>query len=103
VVWGRSPAQGMPEKGHTDMLSLQVGGRRGTSSLQLSRVQARQGRDAKEKVAESAQDYNGKDVLFQLHRRGGTTQQHTSTAAASAPLGCTGLRSFPRGTTDNKY
>jgi hypothetical protein len=28
---------------------------------------ARHGRDAKEKVAESTQDYNGKDVLFEPH------------------------------------
>jgi hypothetical protein len=68
VVRGRSPAQGLPRKGKcsidTDMLQLQVGGRRGTSSLQLSRLQPRQGRDAEEKVAGSAQDYNGKGVLF---------------------------------------
>jgi hypothetical protein len=37
-------------------------------------------------------------VLFQPHRpwtllRGGVTQQHTATAAASAALGCTGLPS----------
>jgi hypothetical protein len=58
------------------------------------------GRDAKEKVAESARDYIGRCVLFQLHRpwtvpRGGATQQH-ATAAASSAHGCTGL---PR----NKY
>jgi hypothetical protein len=46
---------------------LQVGGWRGTSSLQLLRLQARQGRDAKEQVAKSAKEYNGKDVLFQAH------------------------------------
>jgi hypothetical protein len=74
----------MPGKGQysidTDMLQLQVDGRRGTSSLQLSRLQAGQGKDAKEKVAESAQDYIGKGVLFQPHHprttlRGGATQQ----------------------------
>jgi hypothetical protein len=63
----------MPGKGQcsidTDMLQLKVGERRGTASLQLSRLQSRQGRDAKEKVAESAQNYNGKSVLFQPHRR----------------------------------
>jgi hypothetical protein len=97
---GRSPAQGVPGKGQysidTDMLQLQVGGQRGTSSLQLSRLQARQGRDSKEKIAESAQDYNGKCVLFQPHHprtipRGGAVQQHTITEAASAALSCTGL------------
>jgi hypothetical protein len=35
--------------------------------IQLSRFQVRQGRLAKEKVAERAQDYNGKDILFQPH------------------------------------
>jgi hypothetical protein len=60
-------------------------------------TQARHGRDAKEKPAESAQDYSGKGVLFQPHHprvifRGGATQQHTATAAAaSAALSCTGL------------
>jgi hypothetical protein len=81
---GRSPAEGMPGKGqysiHTDMLQLLVGGRSGASSLQLSRLRARQGREAKEKVTESAKDYNGKEVLFQPHHprtvlRGGATQQ----------------------------
>jgi hypothetical protein len=63
------------------MLQLQTGGRRGTSPLQLSRLQARQGIEAKEKVAEGAKDYNGKGVLFQPHhvktilRRGATQQQ----------------------------
>jgi hypothetical protein len=46
------------------MLQLQVGGWRETLFLQLSRPQANQGRNAKKKVAESAQDYNGKGVLF---------------------------------------
>jgi hypothetical protein len=90
----------MPGKGQysidTDMLQVQVGVRRWTSSLQLSRLQVRQGRDAKEKVAESAQVYNGRDVLFQPHHprsilRGGATQQHSATAAASATLIGTGL------------
>jgi hypothetical protein len=97
---GGSSAQEMSGKGQysidTDMLQLQDGGRRGTSSLQLSRLQARQGRGAKEKVAESAQDYNRKGVLFKPHHprtilRGGATQQHTATAAISAALSCTGL------------
>jgi hypothetical protein len=61
-----------------------------TSSLQLLRLQARQGRDANEKVAESAQDYNGNGVLFQPpHPR--TTLSFTGQCL---PL--------PRGTT-NKY
>jgi hypothetical protein len=50
-----------PENGHnsieTDMLLLQIGGQRGTSSHQLSRLQARPKRDAKEKAADNAQDY----------------------------------------------
>jgi hypothetical protein len=58
----------MPRKGQYSIniiiLQLQIGGQRGTSYLQLSRLQAHQGRDAKEKVSESAQDYNGKGVLF---------------------------------------
>jgi hypothetical protein len=83
-----------------DMLQLQVGGRRGASPLQLSRLQARQGRDAKEIVAESGQYYNRKDVLFQPHHprtnlRGGATQQHTATAAVSAALSRTGLHPLP--------
>jgi hypothetical protein len=61
VVWGQSPAQEMLKKGqydiNTNMLQLQVGGRRGTSFLQLSRLQAHQGRHVKEKVAERAKDY----------------------------------------------
>jgi hypothetical protein len=39
-----------------DIPQLQVGGRVETSSLPLSRLQARQGRNAKQKVAESDQD-----------------------------------------------
>jgi hypothetical protein len=47
----------------------------------------------KEKVAESAQDYNRKGVLFQSHHprsilRGGAMQQHTATTAASAAYAC---------------
>jgi hypothetical protein len=65
-------------------------------SLQLSRLKARQGRDAKEKVVERAQDYNGKGVLFQPHHpktvlRGGAMQQHKARAVVSAALICTGL------------
>jgi hypothetical protein len=97
-MWGRSLAQGMSGKGQcsidTDMLQLQVGERRGTASLQLSRLQARRGRDAKEEVAERTQDYNWKGVHFQPHHprttlRGGATQQHTATAATSSALSCT--------------
>jgi hypothetical protein len=44
----------------TDMLQLQVGGRSGTRSLQLSKLQARQGRDATEKVTESAKTTTGR-------------------------------------------
>jgi hypothetical protein len=71
VVWGQSPARGMPGKGqysiNTNMLQLQVGGWRGTSSLQLVRLQACQGNGAKENLAESAQDYNRKGVLLHPH------------------------------------
>jgi hypothetical protein len=54
-----------------------------------------QGRDAKEKVTESTQDYTVKG-LFQPHHpwtglRGGAAQQHTATAAASSIPSCTGL------------
>jgi hypothetical protein len=70
----------------TDMPPQKVGGRRGTSSLQLSRLQARQGQDAKEKAAESVQDYKGR-VLSSSHTTPGlqvsfaavlrsNTQQH---------------------------
>jgi hypothetical protein len=42
VMWERPPAQGMPGNGQysidTDMLHLQVGGRRGTSSFHMSRL-----------------------------------------------------------------
>jgi hypothetical protein len=44
VVWGRSPAQGVFEKEHcsidTDVFQLEVGGRRGISSLQLVDAEA---------------------------------------------------------------
>jgi hypothetical protein len=78
------------------MLQLQVGGRRGTSSIQLSRLQPRPGRDAKEKVAESAQDYIGKGDSFQPRHSwtvlsGDAVQQYISAAAASSVPGCTGL------------
>jgi hypothetical protein len=69
----------------TYMLQLQVGGQRGTSSLQLSRLQVCQGRDEKEKVAESTQNYDGKGVLFEPHYPrtilySGAAHQHTGTA-----------------------
>jgi hypothetical protein len=72
----------------TYMLQLQVGGRTGTSFLQLSRLQECQGTDAKEKVAEDAQDYNGEGVLFQPYQsrttlRDGATQQHTATTSVT--------------------
>jgi hypothetical protein len=78
------------------MLQPQVWRPGGTPSLQLSRLQAHQGRDAKEKVAVSAEVYKVKDVLFQPRHprtilRGGATQQHTATAVASSTLDCTGL------------
>jgi hypothetical protein len=70
----------MPGKGQynidTDMLQLQVGGRRGTSSLHLSRLQERQGRDAKEKAADSVQDYNGNNI----------SSSHTTPGQTSAVL-----------------
>jgi hypothetical protein len=52
-------------------------------------LKACQGRDVKEKIAESAQDYNGKGVLFQPHHprtilRGGAMQQHKTAAAAAS-------------------
>jgi hypothetical protein len=64
----------------TDMLQLQICGWSGTSFLHISRLQVCQGRDAKENVADCAQDYDGKDVLFQPQHprtilRGGATQQ----------------------------
>jgi hypothetical protein len=72
----------------TDMLQLQVGGRRGTSSLKILKLQTCLGRDVKEEVAESAQDYNGKRALFQPHNlrailRGSATQKRIATAAVS--------------------
>jgi hypothetical protein len=53
------------------------------------------GRDAKEKVSESAQDCNGKSVRFQPHQprvmlRGSVTQRHTATA-----LSCTDVHPLP--------
>jgi hypothetical protein len=60
-------------------------------------------RHAKEQMRkrklQSAQDYNGKGVLFQPHYprtilRGGTMQQNTAKAAASAALSCTGHHGF---------
>jgi hypothetical protein len=59
-VWGRTLAQGIPGARQynidTYVLQLQVGGRKETSSLQLSTLKAQQGREAKEKVAEIDQD-----------------------------------------------
>jgi hypothetical protein len=74
------------------MLQLQVGGQRENSSLQLSRLQARQGRDAKGKVAESAQDYNWMGIL-QPHRpwtnlRGSATQQQQQPQMPSVAQAC---------------
>jgi hypothetical protein len=62
------------------MLQLEVGEWKETSSLQLSKLQVCQGRYAKKKVTESAQDYNGKGPLFQPHHprtflHGGAAQQ----------------------------
>jgi hypothetical protein len=86
-----------PEEGNaasnTDMLQLQVGGRRGTSTLQLSRLQPRQGKDAKDKVAGNAKKYIVKGVLFQPHYPrtvlGGAAQQqqqpHPSPVAQACP------------------
>jgi hypothetical protein len=84
---------------NNNMLQLQVGGPRGTSSLQLSRLQAR--------VAQKAQDYKGKGVLFQPHHprtilRGSETQGHTATAAASAALSWLGLPSLEAQPTSTK-
>jgi hypothetical protein len=57
----------MPGKGKCridiDMLQLQ----RGTSLLQLSKLEACQRRDAKGKVAENTQDCNRKGVLLKPH------------------------------------
>jgi hypothetical protein len=66
------------------------------TSSNLTDQPPRQGRDAKENVAESAQDYIKKGVLFQPHHpwtvlRGGAAQQHTATASASSVPGCIGL------------
>jgi hypothetical protein len=96
----------MPGKGQysidIDMLQLQIGGWRGTSSLQVSSLQSLQGRDAKEKVTESTQDYNRKGILFQPHHprailHGGATQQHSNSSSLSHP------HLHGTGTTNNKY
>jgi hypothetical protein len=81
-----------------------VGGRSGASSLQLSRLQAHQGRKAKEKVAESTQVDTGKEVLFQPHQprtilHGSAMQKHTA-MTASASLSCMGL---PHHSGSNQY
>jgi hypothetical protein len=72
----------------TDMLQLQVGGWRGTSSLQLSRLRARQGRQAKEKVGESA-SHPTPGLSFAAMLRSNTQQQQQpqppSVAQACAP------------------
>jgi hypothetical protein len=75
------------------MLQLQVGGRRETSSLQISRLQARQGREAKQRVEKNVQDCSGNGSLPVASAQGDATQQHTATAAA---LSCTGLPSHSR-------
>jgi hypothetical protein len=99
VVWGRSPAQGVPGEGQysivTDMLQLQVDGRRGTSSLQLSRMQATQGREAEGKVTESAKTTTGRCSLPATPAQVYPSRRScTATAAASAALSCTGLPRF---------
>jgi hypothetical protein len=89
VVWEQSPAQGVPRKGqysiNTNMLQLQVCGRRGTSYLELSRLQAHQGRDAKEKVTEYAKDYNGKGILFQPNHSRTSWQCYTAATQPQLP------------------
>jgi hypothetical protein len=72
------------------MLQLQVDGWRGTSSVQLLRLQAFQRRNAKEKVAGSARDYSEKVAVFQPHHprtifRGGAMQQHSNSSSLSHP------------------
>jgi hypothetical protein len=81
----------MPRKGRysidTDNLQLQVGEWKGTSSLQLSRLRACQGRDANEKVSDSTPRLQ-RAVLFQPHHpkiiRGGATQQPQPPSVAQA-------------------
>jgi hypothetical protein len=95
VVWGQSPAKGQYSI-DIDMLQLRVGGWRGTSSLQPSRLQPHQGINAKENVAESAQGYNWKGVLLQPHHpgtilRSGAMQQLTARTVASFTLSCSEL------------
>jgi hypothetical protein len=77
------------------MLQLQVLRRRGTSSLKLSRLQSRQGRDAKERVVERNQGYNRKGVLSQPQHywtlRGGPAHQQQQQQQQPHPPGCRGL------------
>jgi hypothetical protein len=52
----------------------------------MERLQAREGRDAKEKVAESAEDNNGKDVPFQPHHpRTILAATHSNSSSLSRP------------------
>jgi hypothetical protein len=67
----------------TSMQELQVGG--------LSRLQAREGRDEKEKVRDSTRDYNGKGTLCQAHHLRTTPRGDD----ASAALSCTDLHALP--------
>jgi hypothetical protein len=78
----------MPGRGQynidTDMLQLQVGGRRGTLTVQLSRLH---GQDAKENVAESTSSLTTPELSFaaalrsnlsrpQLHRPAWTANKY---------------------------
>jgi hypothetical protein len=64
-----------PEKGNTASIPTCCSYKL-VDEEELSKLQARQGRDAKEEVAESAQNYNGT-----VH--GGAAQQHTAASVAS--------------------
>jgi hypothetical protein len=65
VVWGQPPAQRLPGEGerifNSGVLQLPAGGRRDSTSRELPRLQAYQGRDEEEEAAGNTQKYNWKE------------------------------------------
>jgi hypothetical protein len=83
---------------HTGTLQLQADRRRETPSVQLSRIQLREGRDRQNKSAKNTIGHNETGVLFQLHYarsvlRGGFEKLCGAALASSSTLGSCGRSS----------
>lgn len=96
-----SPEKGSAVSAPRCLLQLQFGGQRGTWSLQISRLQARQGRESQrapkattERAFSSSQTISGS---LWTALRGSAMQQHTATATTSSAPGCTGLPHYSGG------